>query len=74
MNESNKIRELYRVMREIPEKDKEKELQIKQEVEKEWSNWDKVLSADEVDPQVGFRFKFGKNKHLSMTASELILG
>ena len=34
VNEANKIRELYRIMNEIPETEKEKELRIKQEVEK----------------------------------------
>ena len=31
-----------------------------------------VLSADEVDPLIGLRFKFGKTKNLSRAASELI--
>ena len=65
VNGANKIRELYRIMNEIPESYKEKELRIKQEVEKEWGEWNNVLdvlSADEVDPLVGLRFKFGKLK------------
>ena len=52
-------------MNEIPESYKEKVLRIKQEVEKEWNEWNNVLdvlSADEVDPLVGLRFKFGKMK------------
>ena len=40
-----------------------KELRIRQEVEKEWGEWKNVLSADEVDPLIGIRFKFGKMKH-----------
>ena len=60
VSETNKIRELYRITNEIPETEKEKELRIKQEVEKEWGEWNNVLSADEVGPLVGLRFKFGK--------------
>ena len=37
VKETNKIRELYRILNEIPESYKEKELRIKQEVEKEKS-------------------------------------
>ena len=69
---TNKIRELYRILNEIPETEKKKELRIKQEVEKEWNEWDIVLSAGEVDPLVGLRFKFGRTKNLSRAASELI--
>ena len=75
MNGANKIRELYRITNEIPESYKEKELRIKQEVEKEWGEWNNVmdvLSADEVDPLIGLRFKFGKTKNLHRAASELI--
>ena len=72
MNETNKIRELYRIMNEMPETKKGKELRIKQEVEKEWNEWNIVLSADEVGPLVGLRFKFGETKNLSRAASELI--
>ena len=50
-----------------------KELRIRQEVEKEWGGWKNVLSADEVDPLVGLRFKFGKMKPLSREVSEKIL-
>ena len=76
MNEQNKVRELYRILNEIPESKKEKELRIRQEVEKEWGEWDNVVdvkSADEVDPLIGLRFKFGNKKNLPMEASELIL-
>ena len=62
VKETNKIRELYRILNEIPESYKEKELRIKQEVEKEWDEWKNVLGADEVDPLIGLRFKFGKTK------------
>ena len=61
---TNKIRELYRILNEIPETEKKKELRIKQEVEKEWNEWENVLSADEVDPLIGLRFKFGKQKSI----------
>ena len=60
-------------MNEIPETEKRKELRIKQEAEKEWNGRNDVLSADEVDPLIGLRFKFGKNKNLPRTASELNL-
>ena len=32
-------------------------MRIKQEVEKEWNEWNSALSADEVGPLVGLRFK-----------------
>ena len=76
VKETNKVRELYRIMNEIPESKKEKELRIRQEVEKEWNEWNNVVdvkSADEVDPLIGISFKFGNKKNLSRTASELIL-
>ena len=76
VKETNKIRELYRIMNEIPESYKEKELRIKQEVENEWNEWNNVadvMSADEVDPLIGLRFKFGQLNSLSRAASELIL-
>ena len=63
VKETNKIRELYQIMNEIPESYKEKELRIKQEVEKEWNEWNNVIdvrSADEVGPLIGLRFIFGK--------------
>ena len=59
VNEKNKVRELYRILNEIPESKKEKELRIKQELEKEWGEWNNVVgvkSADEVDPLIGLRF------------------
>ena len=37
-----------------------KELRIRQEVEKEWDECKNVLSADEVGPLIGLRYKFGK--------------
>ena len=55
---------------------KGKELRTKQEVEKEWNEWNNakdVLSADEADPLIGLRFKFGKMENLPRAASELIL-
>ena len=36
------------------------------------TEWGNVLSADEVDPLAGLRFKFGETKNLPMAASELI--
>ena len=75
VKETNKIRELYRILNEIPESYKEKELRIKQEVEKEWSEWNNAIDvrgADEVGPLIGLRFKFGKMKSISRATSELI--
>ena len=60
-------------MCEIPEKGKEKELRIKEEVETEWGEWNNVLSSGAVGPLVGLRFKFGKTKNVPRAASELIL-
>ena len=62
VKEANKIRELYRILNEIPETEKEKELRIRQEVEKEWGEWENVLSDDEVGPLIGLRLKFGKTE------------
>ena len=73
VRETNKVQELYRIANEIPETKKMKELRIRQEVEKEWGEWKNVLSADEVDPLVGLRFKFGKIRQLPREASEKIL-
>ena len=69
---ANKIRELYRILKEIPETEKMKELRIRQEVEKVWGEWKNVLSADGVGPLIGLRFKFGKMENLSREASEQI--
>ena len=52
---------------------KMKEFRIRHEVGKEWGEWKNVLSAGEVDPLIGLRFKLGKRKNLSMEASERIL-
>ena len=50
-----------------------KELRIRREVEKEWDARGDVLSADEVGPLIGLRFKFGEVEHLPREASEQIL-
>ena len=48
-------------------------MRIRQEVGREWGEWKNVLSADEVDPLIGLRFKFGKMKYLSRESSGKIL-
>ena len=41
-------------------REKMKEMRIRQEVGEEWGEWKNVLSAVEVGPFIGLRFKFGK--------------
>ena len=40
VREASKIREIYRILNEIPETEKKKELRTKQEVGKEWNEWE----------------------------------
>ena len=42
INETNKIRELYRTLCEIPETEKEKDTKAKQEVAKEWEAMEEI--------------------------------
>ena len=65
VNETNKIRGLFRIMNEIPGSYNEKEFRIRKEVEKgrgQWGNVMDVLSADEVGPLIGMRLNLGKWK------------
>ena len=39
-------------------------MRIRKEAEKEWGEWGNVLSAGEVDPLTGLRFKFEKKRNI----------
>ena len=69
INETNKIRERYRALCEIPETEKEKDVNKRQEVGKEWEAMgeiSEVNSADQIGKLEALRFKMEpKNSNLS---------
>ena len=73
ISETNKIRELYRAISEIPETEKEKELKVKQEVAKEWEAMEEIQevnSADQIDQLAALRFKM-KSGNFNLSSSEV---
>ena len=76
INERNKIRELYRAIGEIPETEKEKNANKRQEVEAGWKAMGEIVevnSADQTDQLEAWRFKMTSgNSNLPSSKSEEI--
>ena len=68
INETNKIRELYRGIGEIPETEKEKDANKRQEVENGWAAMggiSEVNSADRIGQLAALRFEMKSKKNTS---------